>query len=68
MIAAKITDKECAAFEHYGNEYKQLLIIDDRVLYDGDSIRGFNIRQIGNGTVSLESDGVERDPNPIYLE
>jgi hypothetical protein len=68
VIAAKITDKVCAAFEHYGNGHKQPLIIDDRILYDGDSIRGFNVRQIGDRTVSLESDGVERDPSPIYLK
>jgi preprotein translocase subunit SecG len=34
-------------------------VIDDRRLYEGDSIRGFNVRQIGDSTVLLESDGVE---------
>jgi hypothetical protein len=34
-------------------------IIDDKRLYEGDSIGGFNIRQIGDRTVSLESNGVE---------
>lgn len=34
-------------------------MIDDRILYEGDSIRGFNVRQIGDSTVLLESDGVE---------
>jgi preprotein translocase subunit SecG len=34
-------------------------VIDDRRLYEGDSIRGFNVRQIGDSTVFLESDGVE---------
>jgi len=34
-------------------------VIDDRRLYEGDSIRGFNVRQIGDSAVLLESDGVE---------
>jgi hypothetical protein len=34
-------------------------IIDDKRLYEGDSIGGFNISQIGDSTVSLESNGVE---------
>jgi preprotein translocase subunit SecG len=34
-------------------------VIDDRRLYEGDSIKGFNVRQIGDRTVLLESDGVE---------
>jgi preprotein translocase subunit SecG len=34
-------------------------VIDDRRLYEGDSIRGFNVRQISDSTVLLESDGVE---------
>jgi preprotein translocase subunit SecG len=34
-------------------------IIDDKRLYEGDSIGGFNVRQIGDSTVSLESNGVE---------
>jgi preprotein translocase subunit SecG len=34
-------------------------VIDDKRLYEGDSIRGFNVRQIGDSTVLLESDGVE---------
>jgi preprotein translocase subunit SecG len=34
-------------------------VIDDRSLYEGDSIKGFNIKQIGERTVLLESDGVE---------
>jgi preprotein translocase subunit SecG len=34
-------------------------VIDDRRLYEGDLIRGFNVRQIGDSTVLLESDGVE---------
>jgi hypothetical protein len=34
-------------------------VIDDKRLYEGDSIRGFNVRKIGDSTVLLESDGVE---------
>lgn len=34
-------------------------VIDDRRLYEGDSIGGFNVRQIGDSTVLLESDGVQ---------
>jgi hypothetical protein len=34
-------------------------IIDDKRLYEGDSIGDFNVRQIGDSTVSLESNGVE---------
>lgn len=34
-------------------------MIDDKILYEGDSIRGFNVRQIGDGFVKLESEDVE---------
>jgi len=34
-------------------------MIDDRILYEGDSIRGFKVRQIGDSTVSLESGDLE---------
>jgi preprotein translocase subunit SecG len=34
-------------------------VIDDKRLYEGDSIRGFNVRRIGDSTVLLESNGVE---------
>jgi preprotein translocase subunit SecG len=34
-------------------------VIDDRRLYEGDSIRGFNVRKISDSTVLLESNGVE---------
>ena len=34
-------------------------VIDDKRLYEGDSIRGFNVRQISDSTVLLESNGVE---------
>lgn len=34
-------------------------VIDDKRLYEGDSIKGFNVRQISDRTVLLESDGVE---------
>ncbi len=30
-------------------------MIDDRILYEGDSIRGFKVLQIGDGTVLLQS-------------
>jgi len=34
-------------------------MIDDRILYEGDSIEGFKVRQIGDSYVKLESNGVE---------
>ena len=34
-------------------------MIDDRILYEGDSIRGFKVRQISDSFVKLESEGVE---------
>jgi len=39
-------------------------MIDDRILYEGDSIGGFNVRQIGDSTVLLESEDVERERGP----
>ena len=37
-------------------------MIDDRILYEGDSIKGFSVKQIGDSFVKLDSKGVERDP------
>ncbi len=34
-------------------------MIDDRILYEGDSIEGFKVCQIGDSFVKLESNGVE---------
>lgn len=34
-------------------------MIDDKILYEGDSIRGFNISQISDSFVKLDSEGVE---------
>jgi len=34
-------------------------MIDDRILYEGDSINGFKVLQIGDSFVKLESDGVQ---------
>ncbi len=34
-------------------------MIDDRILYEGDTIRGFKVLQIGDNYVKLESDGVQ---------
>ena len=34
-------------------------MINDRILYEGDSIRGFKVRQISDSFVKLESEGVE---------
>jgi preprotein translocase subunit SecG len=34
-------------------------MIDDKILYEGDKIRGFEVRKISDKTVSLESQGVE---------
>jgi preprotein translocase subunit SecG len=40
---------------HQGNR----CMIDDEILDEGDSIRGFKVTQIGNNFVKLESDGVQ---------
>jgi len=34
-------------------------MIDDKILYEGDSIEGFKVLQIGGSDVKLESDGVQ---------
>jgi hypothetical protein len=34
-------------------------MIDDEILYEGDSIRGFKVSQIGDSFVKLESEGTE---------
>jgi len=34
-------------------------MIDDRILYEGDSIKGFKVLQIGDSDVKLESDDVQ---------
>ena len=34
-------------------------MIDDKILYEGDKIRGFEVRQISDSTVWLESEGLE---------
>jgi hypothetical protein len=34
-------------------------MINDRILYERDSIRGFKVRQISDSFVKLESEGVE---------
>ncbi len=34
-------------------------MIDDKILYEGDSIEGFTVLQIGDSDVKLESDGVQ---------
>ncbi|MHC4604467.1 MAG: hypothetical protein ACYS6W_14175, partial [Planctomycetota bacterium] len=34
-------------------------MINDRILYEGDSIKGFKVCQIGDSFVKLESEGVE---------
>jgi hypothetical protein len=40
-------------------EQDNCCIIDDRILYEGDSIKGFKVCQISDSTVSLESGGLE---------
>jgi preprotein translocase subunit SecG len=34
-------------------------MIDDKILYEGDSIRGFKVRRIGDSFVELEAEGME---------
>ena len=38
-------------------------MIDDKILYEGDSIEGFKVSQIGGDFVKLESESVGNDPN-----
>lgn len=38
---------------------KNCCMIDDKILYEGDSIEGFKVLQIGDSDVRLESDGVQ---------
>jgi hypothetical protein len=41
------------------SEQGNCCMIDDRILYEGDSIRDFKVRQIGDDTVSLQNGDVE---------
>jgi len=41
------------------SEQGNCCMIDDRILYKGDSIKGFNVKQIGDSFVKLDSKGVE---------
>jgi len=41
------------------SDQRNCCMIDDRILYEGDEIRGFKVRQIGDSFVKLESEGVE---------
>jgi len=41
------------------SQQNRCCMIDDKILYVGDSIKGFNVRQIGHNFVTLESEGVE---------
>jgi len=34
-------------------------MIDDKILGEGDSIKGFKVQQIGDNFVKLESNGVQ---------
>jgi len=34
-------------------------MIDDKILYEGDSIKSFKVSQIGDSFVKLESEGTE---------
>ena len=36
--------------------------LDDKILHEGDSIRGFKVRQIGDSFVRLESGHVAGEP------
>jgi hypothetical protein len=38
-------------------------MIDDRILYVGDTIRGFKVQHIGDNFVKLESQGAGTEPN-----
>jgi len=41
------------------SEQGNCCMIDDRILYEGDSIKGFSVKQIGDSFVKLDSKGVE---------
>jgi preprotein translocase subunit SecG len=42
-----------------GSDSERCCMIEDKILYKGDSIKGFKVRQISNNFVRLESEGVE---------
>jgi hypothetical protein len=44
------------------SDERNCCMIDDRILYEGDSIKGFKVRQIGDNFVKLEQE-VADDPN-----
>ena len=39
--------------------FRRCCMINDKILYEGDLIKGFNVRQIGDNFVKLESEGIE---------
>ncbi|MHC4259522.1 MAG: hypothetical protein ACYSTF_03790 [Planctomycetota bacterium] len=41
------------------SERGKCCMIDDKILYERDSIKGFTVSQIGNSAVSLNAEGVE---------
>lgn len=41
------------------SERGKCCMIDDKILYERDSIKGFTVSQIGNNAVSLKAEGVE---------
>ena len=41
---------------------RKCCMIDDKILYEGDSIKGFKVRQIGDNFVKLEQE-TPNDPN-----
>jgi preprotein translocase subunit SecG len=43
------------------SEQGNCCMIDDKILYEGDSIRGFKVSQIGNSFVKLKSENEARD-------
>jgi preprotein translocase subunit SecG len=41
------------------SERGKCCMIDDKILYENDSIKGFTVSEIGNNAVSLKAEGVE---------
>ncbi len=51
--------KDMQLFSIMTTDEGKCCMINDMILYEGDSIKGFNVHQIGDSTVLLASNGVE---------
>ncbi len=58
-LKKKARGLELLSIMQAGSDSERCCMIEDKILYKGDSIKGFKIRQISNNFVRLESEGVE---------